>query len=410
MKAPCKALAFLFIACAAAHAQVVPAATGPRGLPLAGTLHYAFRYSQTAEFGTSLGDWQTATPSASLDYTNGNERLPFSLTYGGGYTWTINGPSYSTGLFQRLSLSQGIDWRKWNVLVSDDVSYRPQAPTTGFSGIPGTGEPIGGSGSGPPSSQSILTLNTHVLNNDVNGEIEHSLNYGTSFNVGGSSELLRFPDGNGRNTDTQMANAELAWRLNGRSSLSGTYQFSYFSYPDYGYTFVTNTGFLGYERDWSRKVTTNVSAGPQWTGSSSSTIIPSSIGIAANAVVNCQFRFASASLNYSRGINGGAGYLFGAESDRVNANFSRQFGKDLNVEINGSFRRTAGLQNNGVTNAKFGGGQARKRFGRYLSVFANYTAEDQSSSSKLPANTLGHLMQTVGFGIEYSPRDTHLKH
>jgi hypothetical protein len=167
---------------------------------------------------------------------------------------------------------------------------------------------------------------------------------------------------------------------------------------------------LGYERDWSRKVTTNVSAGPQWTGSSSSTIIPSSIGIAANAVVNCQFRFASASLNYSRGINGGAGYLFGAESDRVNANFSRQFGKDLNVEINGSFRRTAGLQNNGVTNAKFGGGQARKRFGRYLSVFANYTAEDQSSSSKLPANTLGHLMQTVGFGIEYSPRDTHLKH
>src|SRR5271169_296727 len=137
MKTVCKLLGIFFIACAAAHAQVVPAATGPGGPAVSGNLHYALRYSQSAESGSSLGDWQTSSSSVSLDYANDNPRRPFSLNYGGGYTWTLTGPTYSTGLFQHLLLSQGIVWSKWNVMVSDDVSYRPQAPTTGFSGIPG---------------------------------------------------------------------------------------------------------------------------------------------------------------------------------------------------------------------------------------------------------------------------------
>ena len=39
-----------------AHAQVAPEATGPAKLPLSGNLSYALRYSQTAQFGGSLGD------------------------------------------------------------------------------------------------------------------------------------------------------------------------------------------------------------------------------------------------------------------------------------------------------------------------------------------------------------------
>ena len=72
--------------------------------------------------------------------------------------------------------------------------------------------------------------------------------------------------------------------------------------------------------------------------------------------------------------------------------------------------RTSGLGNQGgVTNAKFGGAQATRRLGRYLTAFANYTATDQSTSSLLPANTLSGLQQVVGFGIGYSPRETRLK-
>ena len=409
MKTICKLLAMLFMTCSAAHPQVVPAATSPGGLPVTGSLHFAFRYSQTAEFGSSMGDWQTSAPSASVNYANENQRHPFSLGYSGGYTWTLTGPSYSTGLFQHLLLSQGFEWRKWNVKISDDVSYRPQAPTTGFSGIPGIGEPIGEPGPNPPSAQSILTINSHVVENSANGEIERSLKYGSSLSAGGGTELMRYPDGVGLDTDTQMANAGLTWRLNARNSVVSNYRFSEFSYPGYGFSFTTNSGLLGFKHTWSRKVTSDISAGPQWTGSSNSTAIPSSIGIAAEAALNYQLRVVSAGLNYSRGTTGGSGYYFGAESDSVSARFSRQFGRDLHVGIEGGYRRTAGLQNNGVTSGRYGGAQVNRRFGKFINVFANYTAMDQSSSSALPTVALGQLMHVVGLGIEYSPRETHLK-
>ena len=36
-------------------------------------------------------------------------------------------------------------------------------------------------------------------------------------------------------------------------------------------------------------------------------------------------------------------------------------------------------------------------------VFANYTADDQWSTATLPTNSLNLLMNTIGFGIGYSP-------
>jgi hypothetical protein len=44
------------------------------------------------------------------------------------------------------------------------------------------------------------------------------------------------------------------------------------------------------------------------------------------------------------------------------------------------------------------------RIGRDLIVFANYTGAEQSSTSPLPTNALNQLLQTIGFGIGFSPR------
>jgi hypothetical protein len=425
MKTTHKILAFLFTVGTAAHAQVEPAATGP-GVPLpSGNLNYSFHYSQSAQFGSSLGDWQTANASADVTYANSKERLPFSLTYGGGYTFTIAGPSYGTGLFQHLFLSQGIQWRKWNATVSDSVSYLPQAPTTGFSGIPGTGEPIGGPNPSPPSGQTILTLKTSVVDNAVNGQIEHNLNFATSVNAGGSSSLLRYPDGNGLNTNSLAASAGVTQRLNARNSLTARYTFSEFSYPDYSsYSLMTNSGQFGFKREWSRKITTNLSVGPQWTGSLDSTVPPTQTTVGGNASVIYQYHFVSAGLTYSRGVIGGSGFLLGAESDDVSANYSQDFGKNLTIGLSASYMRTSGLQNspagqpnsaaglqaNQVIDGEFGGVQVTRRLGRYLTLFAGYTATDQSSNSALPSNVLGQMLQGISFGIGYSPRETRLRH
>ncbi len=413
MKTTFKLVVLLLAACAVSGAQAVPAGS-LTSVPITGELQYVVNYSQMATFAGSLGNWQMSTLSGFATYANGKDRFPFSMQYGGGYNWIIAGPSYGAGLFQNLLLSQGVVWRKWNLTASDNVSYLPQAPTTGFTGIPGIGEPIGAPSPAPPSGQSILTLNTVVINNMTQAQLARTLNHAITVSGGGSYTILRYPDGNGFDMNMTAANAGPTWRLNARNSVMGTYMYSQFSYPQYSFSLTTNSGTLGLQRVWNRRITTNISAGPQWLSSSAGAGVPSSVGVQANASVNYQFHLNSASLVYSHGISGGGGYLVGGELDTVLMTLSHQFGRKLTVGANGSYMRTASLGNSpiggnfGVIDAEFAGVQATRKLGRYLNVFANYTAITQSTSSTLPSNLVSQLMQTVSFGIGYSPRSKHL--
>lgn len=414
MKKAFKLGLFFFAACAAARAQAVPAAT-VHGVPINGDLQYAINYSQMAEFSSGLGDWQMSTLSGSATYANGKERFPFSMEYGGGYNWIIAGPSYGAGLFQNLLLSQGIVWRKWNLTASNDISYLPEAPTTGFTGIPGIGESIGVPSPAPPTGQSVLTLNTNVIDNMTQGTLAHTLNYAMTFNVGGSYNIFRYPDGNGLDMNMTAANAGPTWRLNARNSLMGNYMYSQFSFPQYNFSLTTNSGTLGLQRVWNRKITTNISAGPQWLSSSQSASVPSSVGVVVNASLNYQFKLDSASLVYSHGISGGGGYLVGGELDTVTFTLSHDFGKKMTVGADASYMRTGSLGgsslfgNYGTIDAAFAGVQATRYLDRYFNMFANYTAITQSTSSALPSNVLNQLMQTISFGVGYSPRSKHLR-
>jgi len=406
MKTTLALLAFLFTVAIAAYAQTSPEATAGTAV-----LNYSARYSQSAQFyGGTLGNSQNAVLSGNVDYANGFQRRPFTLTFGGGYSWNIAGMSYGNGLFENLSISQGIVGRKWNFQISDDISYLKEAPVTGFSGVPGTGEPISGSNPPPQSSQTILTLNTRSVNNAVNAEYEHNLNFATTFSVGGTSELLRYPDGNGLDTDSQSANAGFTRRLNARNSLSGQYTFGYFGYPGNNPTqpisgLKTSTALVGFQREWNRRITTNVSVGPEWINSSNSAVLPSSTTVAANASANGHFRFGSASLSYSRATSGGGGLLVGGEVDTVSAGFAREFVRKLSVNLTGGYMRTSGLANQGEYDGKFGAAMATLRLSRYFTAFASYTGTDQSTPSSVSGNALNGLWQVASFGIGYSPRE-----
>jgi hypothetical protein len=408
MKMAFKLLTLLFTIATAARAQVAPEAA-------AGTaeLQYSARYAQNAVFlGSNPGDSQNAILSGNVDYRNGVKHLPFALTYAGGYAWNIAGISYGDGLFENLLLTQRIVKRSWNIQASDDLSYRREAPTTGFSGVAGTGEPVGEPNPSPPSSQTILTLNTRTIDNVASGEFEHSLNYATALSVGGSSDLLRYPDGNGLDTDTQAANALLTRRLNARNSLSGQYLFSDYTYPGNNLPqafggWVANSALFGYQREWSRRIITSASIGPQRIESSNNAVMPSSTKVSGSVNIHDQLRFGSASLNYSHSASGGGGFLFGAEVDSATADFSRELERRLSIALTGGYSRTSALDNEGEINAKFGAAMATLRLSPSLTAFANYTAMDQSTSYALPANALIRLQQIISFGIGYSPREKH---
>jgi hypothetical protein len=402
-------LAILFIVSAAARAQVVPAVNGPPGLQDSGTLKYDLRYSQTAQFyATSADDTQSSAVSGELIYANLNAARPFSLTYSGGDLWNIVGPSTGTGIFQHLFVSQGIFGRRWSLNLSDNVSYLPQAPTTGFSGIPGVGGLPGLPGQ---TSQPILTQNTRSVNNTVSPSFTHSLNHATSLSFSGSYGVLRFPNGDGLDTNQWQVGPQVTRRLNALNSISGQYSFSHFSYPDYTITMEIQSAQLGYQRTWNRRLKTSVSAGPEWIHGVNSLGIPSSMDLTVSAGATYDARFTSCTLSYFRAASGGAGVStqIGVHYDDVSAGLTRQLGRSLSVSATGSYIRTEGLQLPGVTNGKFGGVAATQRLSQSIIVYANYTAIQQSSSSALPTNAISGLSQVIGFGIGYSPREMHFK-
>jgi hypothetical protein len=421
MKTTLTLLAFFLAVATAADAQVAPEATSGTA-----SLDYSLNYAQTTTlYGGGLGNQQRSTASGILDYADGSVRLPFHVTVAGGVGWTEAGTSYGNGFYEDLALSQGIIWRKTTIVIGDSLSCLPLSPVTGFSGVPGTGEPIGGSGQAPTTNQSILTLNTRSIANGVNGSVSKILNSDWSLSGGGGMFKLIYPDGNGLDTNSESANATISRRLSKLTSLDGVYSFSKFSYPGYDFSLRSNSLLFGGKRQWNRSLTTNANVGAGWTsssgsvgslgssgssgnsgssGSSGSSPVPSSTRLSVTASISYQLRHGTASVNYLRSTSGGGGYTLGAYVDAVNANYSWDAGKSLTIGFEGDYTRTATLQGTGVTNGKIVGTQAGWRMGRYLSVFANYTVLDQSSSAALQGSVLGSLYQTISFGVGFSPR------
>jgi hypothetical protein len=394
----------------AAYGQVAPAATSSGATSTARGLQYAFRYSQSALLSDQFSTIQTSTVSGSVAYANRSQEKPFDMTYAAGYNWGLSGGDYQTGQFHHMYLSQGINSRRWKLLLSDNVSYLPQSPTTGFSGIPGIGEIIGITNPNPPTSQTILTTNTHVLNNTAQGELEHTLDYATTAAIGGSSDILHFPDGNGFDTRSISANGRIGRRLSGRTSLSGVYAFSQYEYPGTTVAIHTSRVLVGVERRLTRNLSMNLAAGPEWIDSTVTAIIPANLSYAVNAGMYYMRRSTtSLGATYFHGINGGGGYLLGASADTVVGDFFHQIGPNLTFGLTGGYRRTAALNTNGVTNASYGGAQATWRLVRNVIVFANYSGTGQSTSSLLPGNTLNQTLHTISFGFGISSREPRLR-
>lgn len=403
----------VFTACALAHAQSAPDATGSPTTPTVDNLRYSVRYSQSQYFYGSQAaepDQTVSIASANLGYLRSNERSSFTLDYAGGYIRSISGPPVGDGVFQTFSVIQKITHGRWNLTGSDNFSDTPEAPVTGFSGIPGTGEPIATPSATPPS-QTVLTLNTRSISNSATLRLDYPLSGSYSMNITGNSQLLRYPDGNGLESDGAVGSVGLTSRLSARSSLGAQYTYSRYHYAASLYTselpgnFETDGFSVQYIHSWTRAFRTDISLGPEWiTDRSSSLVLPTQT-LAVTMAATYQSRANELYANYNRGISGGSGYLPGALVDTVTVGDSRTFARTLTVgAIAGYYRTVAFVATAGSSDARIGGLQASKQLGSFFSFFANYTAVDQSSDLSLGSNILKQHFQLASFGFAISPR------
>ena len=402
------AIMTLFGVAAAVRAQVAPEATSQIKVGVSGTLTYSARYSQIAEFygGTTS---QLANLSGNFGYSTTSERHPTSITLGAGDSWGISGLSYNGGPYEDLSVSQGFAGQYSSLQLSDSVSYHRGIPIEQLGSTSSTAEPI-------------LTLETRIVDNDVNAAYRYKLSVFTSLHLGGSYNQLDYPDGNGLGTDSLTVNGGLNHRLNARNEIFGQYMYSEFSYTGNNLTIDANTALGGWQRTWTRRISSSVAAGPQWITFNSSTPIPSFVGYSVNASVTDTLRVGTAGLGVTHGVNGGGGYLYGSETDSVTGTFSRSFGHQtrsrITIGLAGGYTRTntLGAAESVILGAqggyasKHGTAEASRRLGRLFTAYVSYSGTEQSLNSSSSSGALSGLFQSVGFGIGFTPPQIHLRH
>lgn len=430
MKSCVAALALLAATASVACAQALPASTmspsvGPSLPSVDGAFHYALRASEMSEFGNEgFGTGNSASFSGDAAYNSTSTAHPFAMIYAGGL---LLGNQYGGHVttFQNLALSQGLVTGRWHLGVSDSVSYLPQTPTLGLSGIPGVGDLGTQSGDGPSSGPAggVLTNNSTTVSNALSGSVERELSLRTSISGSGVWSMLRFPKGDGLENTMFSGDLGLNHRLDARDTISGTAIYSTFSYGGGIDLSMQTRGInVGFERILSSTLKMSVSAGPTWLSSSNSALIPSRVTVSANANLGYTHGFTMMSLGYSRGVNGGSGVQAGAISDNISASISRTYGRDWSASVSGNYTHSSGLVQNsaltgsltssfaylsGTTNLTYGGVQVSRRWTDSLSAFATYNIQHQSIDDTLTSqHAFSGLTQTLGVGISFSPHST----
>ena len=436
MKTPIALLTLLFGAAGSLLGQATPTATagttynpGP-ALPLIdGNFQYALTGSEIVQFnnngsqgtGSASSTSSITVFSGNMEYLGKSTVHPFSMLYAGGvYISSYAGQGTTT--FQSLTASQGLVAGRWAMGVSDSVSYLPQSPTTGITGIPGIGD-LGYQTLPDPSlpAQSVLTNYGSRISNTISGNIERQLTGRTSLTGSGSYGILRFISGEGYSSDQITGQVGLNHQIDRRSSVSLTAVYSIFTYNNTPTSMQSRGLNLGYSRTLTKELSMSVSAGPQWTNSyfaqlpgtaaSTGVAVPSTLNAAATASLSYTHKHVGASLGYSRGVNAGSGVLLGGVSDSLSGSVQRAWGRNWSAAVTGAYSRTRSIGGTtaGSSNAIVGGTQVSRRLGQNFSTYGSYTYIYQTVPAYLVGqNAFNGRSQSIGVGITFAPRTARL--
>jgi hypothetical protein len=413
----------LVLLCTLARGQDIPAVTTAPAysgfqLPsIPGNLTYGLNGSErfrSGHYGNGDNVWSTSL-SGQVGYLSRSVARPFSLVYSGGYIYNSSGTQSS--IFQNLALSQTFITQTWSIVLTDSIKYLPDAPSSGISGVPGVGDvgvtpPAGGTDTG----QEILSDNSQRIANSASGTVSKQLTGSTAAQVEGGYVIQRFTgEADGIDTDNVTAQAGLSHRFSARTTVNGSYGYTDFVYVGENDSFITQQIQAGLTRQATRRLSFQVSAGPQIVTSNIPLQGGTSLNFSGNGSASYQTHHYDFGLNAFRGVRSGSGIVQGALTDSVGGSAGRLVGEYLHLSASGGYTHSSSVQvltsspysiNTYVFNL-----QASRQVTTNLSAFVSYGFRDQSSSN--PSATLDAFTgsnQLAAFGISYSPRPIHLGH
>jgi hypothetical protein len=377
----------------------------------------AYQSFETGAVPSGSGTPESSGVAGTLAYTSSSARNQFGTTYSGGGGWSSQATSSNTN-FQNLELRDTLKLRRFTIMVLNDLSYSPQSPIGGSSGIPGVGDLSGNLGFGTVSptilpDQTIFSLNSQRVSNATAGSVTLNLTGRTTITAMGSYGVLQFLDTDGYNSHQEMAGLTLDHRFSARDTAGVKYTFTGFGYNDMPTTINTNQVSLIYERLWSRRWKTDFEIGPQWAETTETSSLPTHVYVSGSASVTYNLaRVTSLDLRYIRGVSGGSGVVMGSRVDSVSLAATRSFGHYWSGSITGAYSRNVALFQDQLFTSKSAGAQLTRKFGRDFSGYFSYMAIDQSSSGApfvAPVNVLQGLYNVFSFGIQFTSRPVRVR-
>ncbi len=366
----------------------------------------------------------TTIPEAQISLVHISRTNEFEAGYVGG-AFIYDSGAAPDATFDELILTDVMQFRRWQISLSDLFSYLPEAGF-GFGGVGafgglGTGLPSGsGIGGGLVNpmytqNQSILTSQFGAYNNTTIGEAAYSLTARTSVSVGGSYGTLQ--SGNksaGFITGNQaMGFAGVQHRLTARDSLGVMYNYGTFHYVGLAESFQTQMASLDYGRKITGRLALQLYGGPELL---SYRITPANsftrIGASGTGALTYLRDRNTLGLFVSHYSTGGSGVFAGADTTMVSGSLDRQLTRRWTGMFYGGYARNSeiaapGASSTGVYDSWFANASASRHIGRYVSFYLGYEYERQVSNSGpcTSAFCAGSIAsQIIGAGFTFHPR------
>lgn len=290
--------------------------------------------SVTSQLATNSTGSGYARPTAfsyllgTLDLNRVSDRSELLLHYGGGGMFS----SYLNSAIQDLEFSYGYRWRRWSLLVGDQVSLLSES-SFGFGGVGGLAFLNGGSlfGAGPflnPSlnpNQTIPTILVPRLSNTAVGQIEYALSPRSSWTASSSYGMLNFLGAGFINSADGTFQTGYNYSLSPQSSVAVIYRFDAFRFTHLPQKIEDHLVQFGYARYVTGRMSIRLAAGPSMEmlrgvltgfGNRLSWALDSSVGY--------QLDDTTLLLTYDHLVTGGSGVLVGATTSQLEATLERK--------------------------------------------------------------------------------------
>ena len=352
-----------------------------------------------------------------------DKRNQVALDYLGGGTFFSHHSDLNYTMHQ-FGITETYQGRRWGLVLDDRATYLPESPF-GYGGF-GWGGSLGlgiggalGSNLAPLNSlfnpgQSLITGRGSQIMNAATAQVSYIAGPRSTFTLAGSYGLLHFRTPGSIDSRNAVFLAGYNRNFTARDTVSLSYGYTMFQFPDLHSSFATHLVQLSYGHRVTGRLAVAASGGAQLIAfpaklAGSSTTAASWI---ANGSLNYNAARNSFALSYSRYTTNGGGVFIGAETQYLYFTWGRQLTRNWAGSIGPGYSRNQNFRQTTVGNGQFtydsvyGMASLSRALGRYTTMFLGYDLQTQRfQAGGVGGNSQSSLLRhMVTLGFNWHPR------